>query len=340
MMKLSFEQIKKFTKGAVRVEDFGDYINFFRFTKEQEDFYEGYNDAFYKKSFATAGVRLAFVTDSEILNIKGAISSVFASTRRYYSFDVTVDGKYIGSIDNYGDTVFEGNYSKIELPLDDFDKTIDLGRGTKTVEIYFPYTVRVNLKEVNLSDGSMVEPTPKKEKLLMFGDSITQGYDSLRNIHHYTSQLGDALGMEIVNKGIGGEVFKPELAKCPEPYDPKIVTVAYGTNDWSKRTREEFEINCREFYKTVSELYPNAKIFGITPPWNKNFDNTSKPMTFSELADKIEELTSDLENVTIIRGDDLIPHDEGYFGDLFVHPSNDGFDSYFKNLYSKIKKLL
>ena len=339
-MKLSFEQIKNCTKGAVRVKDFGDYINFFRFTEAQQVFYEGYDEAFYRKSFATAGVRLSFVTDSEILNIKGAISSVFASTRKYYSFDVKVNGEYIGSIDNYGDTKFEGNYSKIELPLDDFDKTIDLGIGKKTVEIYFPYTVRVNLKEVNLSDGALVEPTPQQDKMLMFGDSITQGYDSLRNIHHYTAQLGDALGMEIINKGIGGEVFKPELARCREPYDPKIVTVAYGTNDWSKRTPEVFTENCREFYKAVSELYPDAKIFGITPPWNKNFDNTSKPMTFSELADKIEELTSDLENVTIISGDDLIPHDEKYFGDLFVHPNNDGFDCYFKNLYSKIKKLL
>lgn len=121
---------------------------------------------------------------------------------------------------------------------------------------------------------------------------------------------------------------------------PKIVTVAYGTNDWSKRTCEVFTKNCREFYKTVSELYPNAKIFGITPPWNKNFDNTTKEITFCELAEEIQKLTSDLKNVTIIRGDNLIPHDEKYFGDLFVHPNNDGFGCYFKNLYAEIKKYI
>ena len=146
------------------------------------------------------------------------------------------------------------------------------------------------------------------------------------------------MGLEIVNKGIGGEVFKPELAGCREPYNPKIVTVAYGTNDWSKSSPEVFKRDCREFYKTVSELYPDAKIFGITPPWNKNFDNTSKRMTFTQIADEIEILTSDLKNVTIIRGDNLIPHDEKFFGDLFVHPNNDGFDHYFKNLYNEIKK--
>ncbi len=337
-MVLSFEKIKEITKGAVRIEQNEDYVNFFRFTEEQQRFYEGYDLGFFNKTFATAGVRLSFVTDSETLTLKGSISTVFASTRRYYSFDITVNGKYIGSVDNYGDTKFEGNYSKTELPLDDFDKTFDLGDGQKTVEVYFPYTVKVDLKEVSIKDGAFLEPTPLQDKLLMFGDSITQGYDSLRNIHHYTAQLGNALGFEIINKGIGGEVFKPELAKAGDPYDPKIVTVAYGTNDWSKSAPDVFARDCREFYKAVSELYPNAKIFGITPPWNKNFDNTSKPMTFKEIAEKIEDLTADLSNVTIIRGDDLIPHDEKLYGDLFVHPSNDGFDHYFKNLLAEIKK--
>ena len=36
-MKLSFEQIKSFTKGAVRVEQREDYVNFFRFTEKQLD---------------------------------------------------------------------------------------------------------------------------------------------------------------------------------------------------------------------------------------------------------------------------------------------------------------
>ncbi len=337
-MKLAFEKIKEIAKGAVRFEEHEDYVNLFRFTEEQQRFYEGYDLGFFKKTFATAGIRLSFITDSSYLNLKGAISTVFASTRRYYSFDITVNGEYIGSVDNYGDTVFEGNYAKIELPLDDFDKTFDLGAGQKTVEVYFPYTVKVDLKEVCVSDRAMVEPTSKQDKMLMFGDSITQGYDSLRNIHHYTAQLGNALNLEIVNKGIGGEVFKPELARCREEYDPKIVTVAYGTNDWSKSSPEVFERDCREFYKTVSVLYPNAKIFGITPPWGENFYSTLKPMTFAEIAEKIESLTSDLKNVTVIRGDDLIPHDLKYFGDLHVHPSNEGFDCYFKNLYTEIKK--
>ncbi len=339
-MKLSFDKIQEITTGAVRVEQHGDVINFFRFTKAQEEFYKTYNEGFYTKTFAPAGVRFRFKTDSKFLNIKAFVTTVFAATRGYYSFDVKVNGEFIGAVDNYGDAVFEGNYTKYEFPLGEVDKTVDLGDGLKTVEVYFPYTVKVDLKEVNLSDGAVVEALPKREKLLCFGDSITHGHDSTRNCRHYTAQLADALDLELYNKGIGGEVFKPELARCREEFDPKIVTIAYGTNDWSKGIPDVFARDCREFYKTVSELYPNAKIFGITPPWNKNFDNPSQPMTFLEIAEEIENLTADLSNVTIIRGDNLVPHDEKYFGDLFVHPSNEGFDCYFKNLYCEIYKYI
>ncbi len=339
-MKLTFEKLRGITTGAVRIEQVEDYVNFFRFTEEQQRFYEGYDLGFFKKTFATAGVRLRFKTDSLYLNLKAFVTTVFASTRGYYSFDIKVNGEFIGAVDNYGDAVFEGNYTKYEFPLGEVDGTVPLGEGLKTVEVYFPYTVKVDLKEVNLSDGALVEPMSQREKLFCFGDSITHGHDSTRNYRHYTAQLADALDLDLYNKGIGGEVFKPELAKAREPYDPKIVTVAYGTNDWSKSAPDVFARDCREFYKTVSELYPKAKIFGITPPWNKNFDNTSKPMTFKEIAEKIENLTADLSNVTIIRGDHLIPHDEKLYGDLFVHPSNDGFDHYFKNLLAEIKKYL
>ena len=339
-MKLTFQQLKEFATGAVRIEQAEDYVNLRRFTEEQQRFYEGYNLSFFKKTFATAGVRLRFKTDSTYLNLKAFVTTVFASTRGYYSFDVKVNGKFIGAIDNYGDAVFEGNYAKYEFPLGEVDGTVALGEGSKTVEVYFPYTVKVDLKEVNLSDGAVIEPLPQRQKLLCFGDSITHGHDSTRNYRHYTAQLADALDLDLYNKGIGGEVFKPELARCKEPYDPKMITVAYGTNDWSKRDPEAFEKNCREFYKTVSELYPKAKIFGITPPWCASFNSTSRPMTFIEIAERIEAVTSDLQNVTIIRGDDLIPHDLKYFGDLNVHPSNEGFDCYFKNLYAEIKKYI
>ena len=38
----------------------------------------------------------------------------------------------------------------------------------------------------------------------------------------------------------------------------------------SVEDKETFKNNCREFYKNVSENYPNSKIFAITPIWRKD----------------------------------------------------------------------
>ena len=70
-MKISFDELKKLTWGAVGYEEAEDRINFYRFTKEQQDLYkESGNEGVYLKSFTSAGVRLIFETDSSSLFIK------------------------------------------------------------------------------------------------------------------------------------------------------------------------------------------------------------------------------------------------------------------------------
>ena len=53
---------------------------------------------------------------------------------------------------------------------------------------------------------------------------------------------------EEYNKAIGGDVFFPSLAATREDFEPDYITVAYGTNDWSKCPREALEENCKNFY--------------------------------------------------------------------------------------------
>ena len=47
-----------------------------------------------------------------------------------------------------------------------------------------------------------------------------------------------------------------------------------------------------------------------------------------------------LPNVIFIRGFELVPGKIKYFADGHVHPNDEGFDFYFKNLYEEIKKYL
>jgi len=55
-MKLSLEQIRSVTRGAVRVEETEGAVHFYRFTKAQEEMYRQRDAMLHMKTFATAGV--------------------------------------------------------------------------------------------------------------------------------------------------------------------------------------------------------------------------------------------------------------------------------------------
>lgn len=338
-MKLEFEKIKEITTGAVRIicEEDGE-IGFYRFTKEQEELYKNTNDIFYAKSFSTAGVKLLFRTDSKNLILK--IFTSYSNTRGYYSFDVLVDGEAVGYIDNFSNLELPKNYVDQAYPREEVEREFYLGDGVKTVCIHFPWSTRSTVREISVDDGAFVEAVKPKKKLLAYGDSITHGYDAFRPSNRYIAKLADALDAEEVNKAIGGEKFFPELAELKDDFVPDYITIAYGTNDWNTIDEETFKINCRAFYKKISENYPDAKIFAITPIWRKDMNEEREFGAFQKVDEDIKNATSDLKNVTVISGFSFVPQDEKYYADFRLHPNDEGFKFYFDNLYSKIKEYI
>ena len=329
-MKLNLSQIRGITTGAARVTEENSAIDFYRFTKEQELLYKKRNSDFYKKTFASSGVKLHFKTDSKTLFIK--ILTEPGSSRRYFSLDVFVNGRMLGALDNFSNVALPRCYSGVSLPLGEFSGSFSLGKGEKEICIYLPWSVRTEIKELTLDDGSFIKPIRPIAKLLCFGDSITQGYDALRPSQKYTTLLAEHLNAEEFNKGIGSEEFFEELAAPKEDFNPDIITVAYGTNDWNRGSREGFDRNCAGFFRNLCFNYPNAKIFAVTPIWRSNFEESRPFGSFFEVEERIKSLVADFKNVRVISGFELVPHNEEFFGDLKLHPNADGFYRYFSRL--------
>lgn len=341
-MKLSFEQIKNITTGAVRVEEEEGKIKFFRFTKEQEVLYKKtsieQNRRFDERCIATAGIRFAFKTNSTTIKMKFEVLK--CTSREYFSFDVFVNGKEVGYIDNFSQVELSPNYTEVTLPLGKFEKEFAIGVGDKDLCIYFPWSVCPVLEELCLDDGAFIEAIKPEKKLLLFGDSITQGYDALRPSMRYASRLADRLEAEEINKGIGGEIFFPALAQTKESFSPDYITVAYGTNDWSKETESGFKVRCRDFFAALSNNYPMAQIFAVTPIWRKDYEGKREFGPFESVEADIRSAVSDLPNVTVISGFDFVPKSENYFADLRLHPNDTGFTYYADNLFNEISKTL
>ncbi len=333
-MNLNLSQIKDITTGAVRVEEVDNDIHFYRFTNQQEELYKNRSDDFYKKTFATSGVQMRFRTNSQTLFLRTEIAG--GSSRNYFAFDVFVDGEKVDTLDNFSDIDIPRNYSTLKLPFGEFSKKFYLGMGEKEVCIYFPWSVKASLKEFILDDNSFIKPVKPSKKMICFGDSITQGYDALYPSNKYITKFAAMLEAEEHNKAIGGEIFFPELAVTREDFEPDYITVAYGTNDWNKCTQAEFCQNCRAFFDNLTSNYPNVKVFAITPLWRKDHTGHREFGKFEEVDQIIKNIAKPYGNITVISGYYFINHDENLYGDLRLHPSDEGFEQYFKNLVKQI----
>jgi lysophospholipase L1-like esterase len=215
--------------------------------------------------------------------------------------------------------------------------------GTKPSEVtvYFPWAVSTAICSMTVEDCELIEPVKRSLTMISFGDSITHGYVCSNPSFSYTVRVSDALQAELINKGIGGEVFFPALASEKDEAEPDIITVAYGTNDFSGSAKEIFEWDSKSFYEILSAAYPKAKIFGISPLWRQDMDRTDRQVgRFSYVYDYLANVTADLPNVTLINGLELVPHEWRCFPGDGLHPNDEGFRHYANNLYAEIKKYL
>jgi len=334
-MILNYEQIKNVTCGADSIKYEDGEFRFYRFNDKELDFYK--TSPFYTKAYATSDVEMIFETDATLLSLKG-IARVAVSYRTWYCLEVFINGERIGTIQNFDGNITNDNLFS-DFSLGEFDKVFEIGEGKKIVRIVFPQFVALSLYEVKLTDAKFISPVKPKKKMFFYGDSITQGYDAQYPSNKYTSLTAHALGVEGYNKAIGGEVFQPALAAVKSDFNPDYISVAYGTNDCGT-DRETFLKNSRAFYENLSKNYPNAKIFALSPIWRLGTENECKVGSFFDIEPQIKEIAQSLPNVIFISGFDFVPHDTKYFYDRHLHPSDEGFELYAKNLVDAIKNYI
>lgn len=335
-MLLDFRQICSVTTGAVQIEQQEDGIHFYRFTDAQQKMLCNRSDDFYKRSFGTAGIRLRFRTDSTLLGLQ--FSVLYTGVNSIPVMDVSVNGVFTEGMEDLYSAMLAPYHGDREQPYHIFKKEWYLDAGQKDICIYLPWCAAFILRELSLSEGAMLTPLLPEKVALCYGDSITHGAESSSSKNRYISRFCDYLGAAEYSKAICGEKFWPELADTREPIDPDYITVAYGTNDWSKTTAEEVKANCLGFYHNIIKNYPKAKLIAITPTWRADEHTKGREITLADVHELICQAVEEHPNVTVIRGYDLVPHDPVYFEDLRLHPNDAGFDFYYNNLVKEYEK--
>ena len=325
-MKLSLEQLRSVTHGAVRLEETTDGVRFWRMTEAQIQHYVDRGDEHQAiRAVQSAGVRLAFLTDSRTL---------------CFSVDLLPDlsGRYLG-FDVYENGAMIAHFGVENEPVKNC--CAELSAGETLVELYFPWDKGVVLNELCLDDGATLVPHKRSRTLLAFGDSITHGAHAVYPSLAYIQRLARMLDADLENRGVGGDKFSSVIAR-EEPFEaPDIVTVAYGTNDWRHLPLERFERECPAMLDILAKRYANAKIFVISPIWRADWnDEGCMGIPFRAIYDKLCEYTAAYPNVTVIDAWSFVPHLPAFYGDGRLHPNDLGFACYAERLYREIVKYL
>lgn len=313
-MKLTLQQVKSFTVGALEVTEENGCFHFSRFTESQKLAFGALEDLFYTRACATTGCRLEFHTNAKCMLVE------FITQGKY---EVLVDGLQTFFVQSP-----ERRKYAVTLP----------GRDAH-VTILLPHHSCGVLGTVYLDEGSYARPHSFDRKMLFMGDSITQGWASQHDSLCYAHIVAQHFNAESLNWAVGGAYFS-DPAISDAGYDPDIVVVAYGTNDYTYYpSREAMQQACRDSLKKVKAYYGSKQVFCISPIWRADGDVLRPAGT---LDDCREFLIQEIEANGFIHLDGyaLHPHDTAYFEDGRLHPNDLGFSIYARNLIRMMEPLI
>lgn len=313
-MKLTLSQIAALTKGALALSEDSAGIHFQRCTDKQIAAFEKEARCFFKRAQHTCGVRIDFSTDSPILTVS-----------------VGAEGKYEVLVDNVS------TFCRYFPGPETFE--VYLGTGVKRVTIILPSHFPGVIRSIELADGADISPVKYTRRMIFYGDSITQGWNSEKDSQSYAWLLARHYDADSMILGVGGVNFYPDTVD-DNGFDADIVIVALGTNDYSGDfTADEIRSGCAEYLDRLCDIYRNQKLFYITPIWRADGDTVYAAGTHPDVCRVIAE-EAEKRNFIVIDGYSLVPHSTEYFADGFLHPNDAGFSHYAKNLIKALDQYL
>jgi lysophospholipase L1-like esterase len=323
-MKLTFEQIKSVTVGAVKINAESDGIHFHKCTEKQEKAWAALNaNTLGPRSLATTGIRLDFHTNSKSIRFSASSGN---------KFELYINGIH-RKIFRMNDLRDAG-----EIPTADITDPLGMPLDEARITLYFPAHSMGVLEYVELDDGATVIPHKFDCNMLFIGDSITQGWDSTYDSLSYAQCVSRFFNANSVIHGVGGGYYHDTIFDSID-FKPDTVVVAFGTNDFSHyKTIEEFRYHCSAFLKSISEEYANVKnnIFVISPIWRADYLTKNAAMgSFADCRGVVID-TALKYGLNHIDGLELVPTCETLMADGFLHPNTAGFGQYALNLISKL----
>lgn len=312
MTMVTLEILKGITTGAVRIWEEDGWFRFSRFTQYQEELLQ--QRGFAPREKASAGMRLEFLTRGGELSFDFEVHP--GSGRDYWGLEIAHDG--LGMVHLQGKVPHSGHVSH-QIPV--------LEREIR-VTVYFPNLAALRIRNLQLPEDAV--PYARQKKYLALGDSITQGYDATHPNQTYVNLLADAWDASVLNQAIGGDVFCPDNLDPALDFAPDIITVAYGTNDWTLQVLQSDAAG--EYLDKLTMLYPGVPVFVLLPLWREVEHELRGGITLQQGRELLASWAENRENVFVIDCHHFVPFLPEYFYDGVLHPNDMGYLYYARAL--------
>lgn len=329
-MMLTHETLAAITRGADRTlthEKTGRFLMRRCTEKQTEAYGRELGREFANKCEMTAGIRFDFWTDSQTVAFDytvGRRASVI-----WMSIDLYADGVMVAA--DYKDT--HQSFDKYS-----FSYTFE-EKKRRRVTIYLPYMIDLQVSEFRLDDGAECTPyTDYAGRMLCFGDSITHGYLAHYSSCTYPAHVARFFNYDFSNQGNAGYVFDGETVDADLHFKPDVITVAFGTNDWSKLgSNEEYVSRAEGFFDAIAAAYPGIPVYAILPLWRPDKWRPKKTGKFEDCRAQLRAIM-EAHGCIVVDGMQAVPNVAEFFDDYRLHPNDLGFGFYAQHVIGEMVK--
>ena len=227
---------------------------------------------------ATAGVCLAFECDATRVAVEvrpdplpSGTRSVLADVARagtmeppYDGLSAQVDGAP-AALSRVSPDVWEIELDSASAPEPGLVRLPGMEEPHR-VRVWLPCLGGCVVRRVS-ADGTTIEPLPPRAQLLVLGDSIAQGFVAGDPALAWPARLSAARDLDLVNQGVGGQVFQPgSLAGLGEAVRPGAIVVELGENyRFEPCLSARVEQDVRAYLHELSQAFPEVPTWVVTP---------------------------------------------------------------------------
>lgn len=283
-----------------------------------------------------AGMRLEFTGNATAVDIdfQSGTANALAPPHMPRGFSLWIDTEFISSTPTNLNT---RGTARISVPPHE---------GDAVVRIFLPNAGPITITGFSGSGGDL-NPTKTVPSLVIYGDSITQGWSASDPGLAWPALLGRLLCHEDRNLGFAGSARgEIQVASLIAQSQADLIVLAWGTNCWSRVPVDGALIReqMRLFIQMIRSGHPDCPIVVVSPivrPLAEDEPNVFGA-TLAEIRLGIESGVAEFatrngdQMILLIPGRDLI--DESGLSEDLLHPNDTGHAAIAEALHTEIER--